>query len=132
MSTYPRYLCSIVSLLMSATALPAVAAAFSEVYVAPSGETIAIDRESLSRRDEVVTLWFRNDRQMPDEQGARSRTVYADYDCASRRWRPLFIAIFRETQGRDRIAAADADAKWRPLIPGSNGEFIFTVVCTTR
>ncbi len=36
MSTYPRYLRSVVSKFMSASALPTLVAAFSEVYVAPS------------------------------------------------------------------------------------------------
>ena len=107
--------------------------------VAPDGSFASFSTEhQMKRSGHLVTAWMRQ--EYPEPQRSESGGIYlsnvekVQYDCANERARALLIIYYSENNitGTQQSEATDVkEAPWVPIVPGTQGESIYTWVCAT-
>jgi hypothetical protein len=105
--------------------------------VGADGSWAAFSTEhQLKRSGRLVTAWLRQ--EYPEPQRSAAGDVYSSdvekvqYDCAKEQARVLLVIYYAENNLAGSQQSEEADPKqvaWDPIVPGTQGEFIFHWAC---
>ena len=99
--------------------------------------SVFIDRSTLTRTGDVVTVWslwdHASDQLNLFEEPYRSARLHSAYDCKDRTVRLIEIAEYQGSFGRGNLVRSypAGDSEPRPIPPGTVGEDICGEVCPT-
>ena len=105
--------------------------------VAPDGSWAAYSTEhQLKRSGHSITVWLRQ--EYPEAQRNSDGDIYfsnvekIEYDCVKERARALLVIYYSESNigGAQKTEENDPKvASWEPIVPGTQGESIYTWAC---
>jgi len=105
--------------------------------VGADGSWAAFSTEhQLKRSGRLVTAWLRQ--EYPEPQRSAAGDVYSSdvekvqYDCAKEQARVLLVIFYADNNLAGSQQSQEADLKqvaWDPIVPGTQGEFIFHWAC---
>jgi hypothetical protein len=131
MQTMNRLLMLIV-LLLSATSARAEWTQVSE----SDDLTFYVDFSTIRRSGNLVKVW-----QMVDfktAQSALGRTFLSSksqgqFDCQEEQYRIVAVLFYSKNMGAGEVVHSASDPrKWAPVVPQSNGETLFKIVCDKK
>ena len=118
--------------IMAMIAEPAYAG-WEALAVSETGMTVYIDRTSIQRDTDIVTMSVLHDYPAPEPLSSGSFlsfTAQQQYDCGEVRSRTIRAVVFSEHMGKGAILYSGAgDDTWQPVTPMSVNHAIWRVAC---
>ena len=108
-------------------------AGWEAVAVSETGMTVYIDRATIHRNTDVVTMSVLHDYQMPEHLSSGSFlsfTAQQQYDCGEARSRTMRAVVFTEHMGNGSILySGTGDDTWQPVTPMSINYALWQAAC---
>src|SRR5262249_10879596 len=108
-------------------------AGWEALAVSETGMTVYIDRTSIHRDTDVVTMSVLHDYQTPEHLSSGSFlsfTAQQQYDCGEVRARTIRAEVFTEHMGKGTILySGPGDDTWQPVTPMSINHAVWRAVC---
>ena len=108
-------------------------AGWEAVAVSDTGMTVYIDRTTIHRNTDVVTMSVLHDYQMPERVSSGSFlsfTAQQQYDCGEARSRTIRAVVFTEHMGNGTILySGRGNDMWEPVTPMSISHALWQAAC---
>ena len=108
-------------------------AGWEAVAISETGMTVYIDRTTIHRNTELVTMSVLHDYQMPERLSTGSFlsfTAQQQYDCGAGRSRTIRAVVFTEHMGNGSVLYSGAgDDTWQPVTPMSINHALWQAAC---
>ena len=108
-------------------------AGWEPLAVSETGMTVYIDRTTIQRDTDIVTMSVLHDYQTPEPLSSGSFlsfTAQQQYDCAEVRSRTIRAVVFTEHMGKGAILYSGAgDDTWQPVTPMSINHALWRAAC---
>jgi hypothetical protein len=103
------------------------------VAISEAGMTVYIDRTTIQRNTDVVTMSVLHDYKMPERLSSGSFlsfTAQQQYDCGEARSRTLRAVVFTEHMGNGSVLySGTGDDAWQPVTPMSINHALWQAAC---
>ena len=114
------------------TGIPAYAG-WEALAVSETGMTVYIDRTTIHRDTDVVTMSVLHDYQTPEPLSSGSFlsfTAQQQYDCGEARSRTIRAVVFTEHMGNGSVLYSGVgDDTWQPVTPMSINHALWETAC---
>ena len=108
-------------------------AGWEAVAISEAGMTVYIDRTTIQRNTDVVTMSVLHDYQMPERLSSGSFlsfTAQQQYDCGEARSRTIRAVVFTEHMGNGSVLySGTGDDTWQPVTPMSISHALWQAAC---
>ena len=108
-------------------------AGWEAVAISEAGMTVYIDRTTIQRNTDVVTMSVLHDYQIPELLSSGlflSFTAQQQYDCGEARSRTIRAVVFTEHMGNGSVLYSGmGDNTWEPVTPMSISHALWQAVC---
>ena len=108
-------------------------AGWEAVAVTDTGITVYLDRTTIHRNTDVVTMSVLHDYQTPERLSSGSFlsfTAQQQYDCGEARSRTIRAVVFTEHMGNGSVLySGTADDTWQPVTPMSINHALWQAAC---
>ena len=97
---------------------------------------VYVDPDTIRHKGDIVRWWELWDfKDVINEGGVSylSARIQAEYDCGEERGRMLAFLDYSGNMGNGEIVRSNFyDTKWEPIVPGSNGQAMWSAACSKK